>query len=302
MKRMISIFLTLLLVAGLPLAALAEGGDESGSGKGSDGFGVDTASVEEGGVIAPTDTITLTFTNNVVNAKVKEANAALIELTDALGNPVEIDVVMADDQIEPDLKRVIEVVPKNPLAPGEYTLTAKAGITAKNGTAMEKDFVLNFSVAEGEPVFTFGNGITFGMSQEEVIAAETGRYEIDYERTRGPVDFVEVEYERATVENIPAEVKYLFAEDQLAAIRVNFETRDVSLFEVRAYLTATYGPEGPVDLTLLGNGVYAVDDDGRLKRNAVAYVTGNVMLILEPDGDDIDITAVDLTAGYINAQ
>ena len=149
MKRSVIILLVLVLVVSFPIAAMAAGGDGSGSGSG-DGPKVESASVEEGGVIAPTDSIVLTFSNNVVNAGVREKNGGLVTLTDASGHAVEIDVVMADDQVEPDKKRIIEVSPKAALEAGVYTLTAKAGITAKNGTEMKQDFVLTFTVAAPE--------------------------------------------------------------------------------------------------------------------------------------------------------
>ena len=155
------------------------------------------------------------------------------------------------------------------------------------------------SLAEGTP-FSFRSGVTFGMSMNDVIAAETVRYdEIDRDRTHGPVEFIELEYEHITENGVRADLKCFFAGDALAAIRVSYETRDISFRQVEADLTAKYGAAVPVDLNLLGNGIYAVDDDGRLERNAEAILFGNVMIILEQDGDDIDVTFVDLNASYI---
>lgn len=144
-ERFVSLLLAALLLC-CAMPALAEGGDGTGGGKG-EALKVEKTSVAEGGTLAPTDAITLEFGKNVVNAKVREKNASLISLADAAGNPVEIDVVMADDQIEPDKKRIIEVVPKSPLPAGVYTLTVKSGVTAKNGTETAEDFVLTFTVA-----------------------------------------------------------------------------------------------------------------------------------------------------------
>ena len=67
-----------------------------------------------------------------------------------------------------------------------------------------------------------------------------------------------------------------------------------------AELTAKYGESAPVDLAKLGNGIYAVDDDGRLEGRTEAIVFGNVMIIIEADEDDVDLTYVDLNAAYIN--
>lgn len=144
MKRILCIFLILILM--FPAAVFAEGGDGSGSG-GKDAVSVGSTSVEDGASIGPEDPITITFTNNVNNQKVRETNQALFSLADENGNPIEIDVVMYDDQVEPEHKRDITIVPVAPLAAGKYTLTAHAGITAKNGSSMAEDFILTFTVS-----------------------------------------------------------------------------------------------------------------------------------------------------------
>ena len=157
------------------------------------------------------------------------------------------------------------------------------------------------ALAEGN-TFTFRNGITFGMNMDQVMAAETGRNEIDNEHTHGPVDFGELEYEHVTVDNKPADLKYLFVGNELVAIRIDFEERAVSFDQARADLTARYGEAGPVNLATLANGIYAVDDDGRLEARAEAIVSGNLMIIIEEDEDEVDVTFLDLNAAYINVQ
>ncbi len=42
-----------------------------------------------------------------------------------------------------------------------------------------------------------------------------------------------------------------------------------------------------------------MDDDGRPEGRVEAAVSGNVMVVLELDEDDIDVTFIDLNAGYI---
>ena len=152
-----------------------------------------------------------------------------------------------------------------------------------------------------EKAFTFRNGITFGMNMDQVMAAESGRYEIDNEHTHGPVDFAELEYEHVMVDNKPADLKYLFVGNELVAIRVDFEERAVTFDQAKADLVALAGETAPVDLAKLANGIYAVDDDGRLEVKAEAIASGNVMIIIEADEDDVDVTFVDLNAAYINA-
>ncbi|MBO7407029.1 MAG: hypothetical protein J6V14_05305, partial [Clostridia bacterium] len=145
-----------------------------------------------------------------------------------------------------------------------------------------------------ENAFTFHNGVQFRMNMDQIKAVETGRYEYDNEHTHGPVDFAELEYEHTKVDGIRAEVKYLFVGNELVAIRVNYETRDIGYNQLKDNLTAKYGPAAAVNKALLANGIYTVDDDGRLERQSEAIVAGNVMIVLELDEDDIDVAFVDL--------
>ena len=69
--------------------------------------------------------------------------------------------------------------------------------------------------------------------------------------------------------------------------------------QVKAKLTAQFGDAAAVDLQLLGKGVFAVDDDGRLEVKAEAIVSGHLIIVLEQDEEDVNVTYVDLTAGYL---
>ena len=167
-------------------------------------------------------------------------------------------------------------------------------------TALTMVFAAATVLAE-ENTFTFRNGVTFGLNMDQVMETETGQYEIDSEHTIGPIEFYELEYEHVSVDDKPADLTYMFVGNELVAIRVNLEEHAATFDEVKAALTEKYGESAPVDLAVLGNGIYAVDDDGRLERQAEAIVSGNVMIIIEADEDDVDVTYVDLNAAYINA-
>ena len=154
--------------------------------------------------------------------------------------------------------------------------------------------------AEDQKPFTVRNGVTFGMTLDQVTATETVRYhDLDREDTRGKVTFTELEYENVTENGVRCDVTYLFVEDALAAVKINYETRDIGYDQVKAALTALYGEAAPLDPAALGNGIYAVDDDGKPERQAEAWTSGSVMIVLELDEDEIDLTYVDLAASYI---
>lgn len=160
MKKGVLVGLAFVLALAMPAVALAAGGNGSGGGNGGGGgkgggssepLTVSAASIEEGASIAAGDSITLTFSKNVCDSAVREANAGLVSLATVEDVAVEADVVLADDQIEPEKKNDITVTPKAPLAPGSYVLTAKAGITSKSSDVLAQDYLLTFTVEGAAP-------------------------------------------------------------------------------------------------------------------------------------------------------
>lgn len=150
------LLLTVLLVFSYSMPAWAEDGEGDGSGGGTgDGAGgnhvkVTGCSVSNGSVVPSTVTIVFRFTNNVVNIAVRDLNRGKFSLETADGASVGISVEMVDDQVDPDNRRLITVVPTAKLAPGSYRVTAYAGIGAKNGSYTSGNYTVEFTV-EGEP-------------------------------------------------------------------------------------------------------------------------------------------------------
>ena len=150
---------------------------------------------------------------------------------------------------------------------------------------------------------SFATGAAFGMKMDDVIAA-IGRagYEIDTEHTIGPVTFTELEYEHVTTDGQRADEHYLFAGDELAAIRICFDKGTVTFDQVVTDLAQMYGEAAEPDLAVLANGIYAVDDDGKLEGRAAAIIADNMMVVIEEDEDEVEVTYIDLTAAYISAK
>ena len=148
----------------------------------------------------------------------------------------------------------------------------------------------------------FSNGISFGMTIDEVKAIAGAPKETDTEHTHGPVTFTKLEYEKVTDPklNVTSDQDYYFVDGKLVAVSFEYETKHVSYEAVKEMLSS-YGEFTAPDLVLLGNGIYAVDDDGRTETNVLSIVDNNIMVVLEldEDGDDIDVTLVDLTADYV---
>ena len=62
-----------------------------------------------------------------------------------------------------------------------------------------------------------------------------------------------------------------------------------------------YGEAKELDQTVLANGIYAVDDDGKIEGKAVAITVGDMMIVIAEDKDEVEVTYLDLTAAYILA-
>ena len=150
------------------------------------------------------------------------------------------------------------------------------------------------------PVFSMG--VQFNMDMDQVMQlVNLPNPEIDNERTRGPVDFAELEYEKVrTDDGSICDIKYLFVGNSLVAKRLDME--DGASYEtIKAQLEELYGKAVAFDAAKVGNGKYAIDDDGDLKDCKEMIEAEGFTVVLERDREgDVDVTILDMTAAYIN--
>ena len=148
----------------------------------------------------------------------------------------------------------------------------------------------------------FGKGVRFNMDMDQVMQlVNLPNPKIEKEKTRGTVEFYELEYENIqTGEGFACDAKYLFVGNSLVAMRIDMA--DGTSYEaLRALLTEMYGEAVPFDAEKIGNGKYAIDDDGDLKDCKEMIEAQGFIVVLEQDNDgDVDITILDPTAAYIN--
>lgn len=165
---LLAIMLVLGTFASAPLAAGGGGGGKgggNGSGTGggtveeqkepitfegaflttiTDGISTTGAVLNEKTEVEAKPTVKLVFTKNVVNNF--DDNKTKVALMNAEGTEVAIDVTALTDDSE---KRHLFVSPTEDLTVDEtYTLTVKSGIKANNGTLLEKDQVITFTVKD----------------------------------------------------------------------------------------------------------------------------------------------------------
>ena len=130
MKRIIILLLAVLLMLGLSVTALAGNGDGSGGGKDKP-LTLADSTLADGSTDVPTElTVTLTFTKNVMNFTVKDHNMGCFQLIDSGGNAAPIRILMGDDQVDPDCKRIVGVEASGLKAGESYTLIISGDLTA----------------------------------------------------------------------------------------------------------------------------------------------------------------------------
>jgi hypothetical protein len=136
-------------------------GDGTGTKDGSNkGIPVEltASSVIDGQTDVAVDSqIKLTFSKNVVYMTVAAQNKTHFALLDAGGNAIPIEIIMADDQIEPDKKRDVIIQPSSPLAHSvTYELLISKGVQSKSGDSTQSDIRISFATAaEGLPAWPF---------------------------------------------------------------------------------------------------------------------------------------------------
>lgn len=144
--------LVVLFCLFLTLPVLAEGGSGDGSGGGHDApLGLASSNPADGASnVAVNTQIKLTFNKNVINMSVKDNNVKCFALYNN-GLQVPINVIMADDQIQPEYKREVTIAPQQSLQPGSsYTLKISPKLQAKSGSVLEKEVNVNFTTAGGK--------------------------------------------------------------------------------------------------------------------------------------------------------
>ncbi|AWW28341.1 Ig-like domain-containing protein [Acetobacterium sp. KB-1] len=176
-KIILSLLLVSLLTFGYCGAVMAGNGDGSGGGSGDgsgggsgpttetttetttapgsgDGIGggsdkpltiVTTIPAAGASDIAVDTPIKLEFSKNVAYATVRDANLKAVTLW-AGDQLVKTEITMADDQLEPDLRNFIDIVPSEPLLEDTvYTIKVDKTLSSKSGVVLAEPLELTFT-------------------------------------------------------------------------------------------------------------------------------------------------------------
>ncbi|MDD3652600.1 MAG: Ig-like domain-containing protein [Desulfotomaculaceae bacterium] len=158
-KKFLAMSLVLMLSLLTALPALAGDGDGTGGGKG-DSLRLVSSTPASGqqNVSLPVE-IHLTFNKNVVNMTVSDINQKCFSLYTAAGSAVPIEVVLADDQVEPEKKRDISLKPLRSLQPGtEYVVRIAPELKSKSGVTLGSEVSIAFTTAAADIGSSGGDG------------------------------------------------------------------------------------------------------------------------------------------------
>lgn len=144
----------LFLVFLCPAAAFAEDGDGSGGGSGEnrgEALTLAASFPSDGQTGIPTDvTIELDFNKNICNVTELENNAECVHLTDSQGAPVAAHLLFPDTQVQRELRHEVFLQPDQPLDPNSpYRVLIDDRLRAKNGTTLDRSYVLTFTTGSG---------------------------------------------------------------------------------------------------------------------------------------------------------
>lgn len=142
------IMLTVFLGLFSALPALAGDGNGSGGGQQNPLTLVSSDPVDGQKEVKLPIEIKLTFNKNVVNMTVKDTNQKCFTLNSSEGFVVPVDVIMADDQVDPEKNNEIRLKPLQDLKLGTtYSIKIAPTLRAKNGTSLGKETLVQFTTA-----------------------------------------------------------------------------------------------------------------------------------------------------------
>ena len=86
---------------------------------------------------------------------------------------------------------------------------------------------------------------------------------------------------------------------KLIGAKAEYDDNPAIFEQLKAKLNADFGEGVAPDLSVLGKGIYAVDDDGRLEGKSIAWISGDMIIVMEQDEDDVKVSCLDLSAEYV---
>jgi hypothetical protein len=137
-----------VIICSAGLSVLAAEDDVSGGGQGEPLRLVSSTPTDGQKDVPINKEIKLIFNKNIVNAVVRDKNTACFVLAASDGNKIPVEVIMADDQVNPEQSDQVTMKPSRELKPGTlYQVKILSQLKAKNGVGLNRDNIISFVTA-----------------------------------------------------------------------------------------------------------------------------------------------------------
>ncbi len=95
--------------------------------------------------------IILNFSKNIAHMTVRDKNIKCFSLVNAKGESVQTDIIIADNQIEPEKRRDVYLRPLHDLEPGiTYTVIVDPSFQSKSEVKLGEELKINFTTVENK--------------------------------------------------------------------------------------------------------------------------------------------------------
>ena len=154
------------------------------------------------------------------------------------------------------------------------------------------------ALAEGQ-AFSFRNGVAWGMTLDEVLAAE-GNPEYDvYDTNNSGITGVEID--DVSVAGVEADLMYNFMNGSLVMCGYEFDAEDITIDALAEQLAGEYGLESEADLAAIAEvysimfGAGSMTEEFLSVRPTRCWLLedGTFLLLIAYSDDDIDLAYID---------
>ncbi|MDO4867190.1 MAG: hypothetical protein Q4C10_11615 [Clostridia bacterium] len=156
------------------------------------------------------------------------------------------------------------------------------------------------ALAEAQ-AFSFRNGVAWGMTQDEVLAAEGNPNYEAFDAGDGSMTGIEID--DVTAAGVEAELMYNFMNGSLVMCGYEFDADDVTIDALAEQLTGKYGPESEADYAAIVEIYNIMFGPGRMTEEFLSgrsprcwqLEDGTILLLIAYSDDDIDLAYMDGT-------
>ena len=153
------------------------------------------------------------------------------------------------------------------------------------------------ALAEAQ-AFSFRDGVAWGMTQDEVLAAEGNP---EYKSFNANDGMTGIEIDDAAIAGVEADLMYNFMNGSLVMCGYEFDAEDITVDALAEQLASEYGPESEADYAAVVEvynimfGAGGMTEEFLTEREAHCWTLedGTILLLVAYSDDDLDLAYMD---------